>query len=1047
MLNSLLKYYPSVSNFPTYKSGILSEAVSSTYLLTTPIYINMQFSFFTKSNTRMKYFAKLSLLCAAFLLMASAAMAQFTANGTVTDEDGEPLIGATVLVKGTAIGTVTDFDGSYTLSVPESPATLVISYTGYAGTEVEVSSTNPTANLALASDVANLEEVVVTGFASSVKRKNLANAVASIGSEELTGVTSQSTMEGSLYGKFTGAEIRSNSGAPGGGMSVRLRGVTSVFGDQQPLYIVDGVYMDNKTISLGTNIVTAAAGGGNSASNQDDASNRIADLDAEDIENIEILKGASAAAIYGSRAAGGVVIITTKKGKEGKPKISFSQRIGTTSAIRLLGTRDWDAAKVESVYGPDAAAAFNSNPFTDYENELFGNSGLLSTSRFEVSGGTKKTSYFVGGTVQDNEGIVENTGYKKNSLRINIGQELASWLKLDVSTNYIDSRADRGLFNNSNSNTTVGYALAFTRPWDVLQADKDGVYPALNRVGSNVLETVNVITNREDVNRFVGGATLTFDIIQNDNSSLRLVTRAGLDQYTLRSTGIFPQSLSYYRSPGTLGGVSVSGSAVNQNTNLSAFLVHSYYTDSGLSFTTQGGVTQEDFYLDRVTTTATGLNGSQTNVDQAANFLTDQFILPQQDKGFFVQEEINLDDKVIATVGLRGDKSSNNGDANQLYFYPKANIAVNIAEFDGMNDGILDQLKLRAAYGEAGRFANFNDRFNAYNATAIDGRSGLSSSALLGNSNVGPERQTELEFGLDAAILDNKLGFSATYYIKGVDDLLMQQQLPTSTGFSRRVLNVGSLQNRGIELELNASPIRSEGFNWRTDLRWWKNNSEITRLDIPAFNLGGFAASLGQGRIEEGSSATQLVGTYNPADCATADCSDLDPNGDGFRVYGDAEPDFNMSWWNGFNIGNLDFNFLFHWKQGSEGVNLSTLLYDLGNTTWDYDDLTLDPAGERVNGDYRTSEWFAGNAGPWIEDTSYIRLREVGAYYTIPSSMLGDVATLKLGVSGRNLINIFDYNSYDPEVSNFGGNVLVNSIEVTPFPSAKTMNFHVKVTF
>ncbi len=1047
MLKSLLKYYPILLSSSLIISN-LSDAKGGNKLHLDYIAISiLQSSFFTKSNIRMKYFAKLSLLCAAFLLMASAAMAQFTANGTVTDDSGEPLIGATVLVKGTAIGTVTDFDGNYTLSVPSSPATLIISYTGYAGTEVEVSSGNPTANLSLASDVANLDEVVVTGFASSVKRKNLANAVASIGSEELTGVTSQATMEGSLYGKFTGAEIRSNSGAPGGGMSVRLRGVTSIFGDQQPLYIVDGVYMDNKTISSGTNIVSAAAGGGNSASNQDDASNRIADLDPEDIENIEILKGASAAAIYGSRAAGGVVLITTKKGKAGETNVNFSQTIGTVSAIRLLGTRDWTSERVEGAYGPDAAAAFNAGQFTDYESELYGGSALQSTSRLELLGGTAKTNFFIGGTFSDNDGIVNNTGYKKSSIRMNIGHKLSDWLKVDVTTNYIDSQSDRGFFNNSNTNATVGYALAFTTPWEQLQADKDGVYPA-GGAGSNVLETVNLITNREDINRFLGGVTATFDIMQTDNSSLRLVARGGLDQYTLRTTAIFPQALSYYRSPETLGGVSVSGSSVNQNTNLSAFLVHSLYTDSGLSFTTQVGVTQEDFLLNTVTTTATGLNGSQTNVDQAANFLTSQFILPQQDKGFFAQEEINFDDKVIATVGIRADKSSNNGDANQLYFYPKANVAVNLAEFDGLNDGIFNQLKVRAAYGEAGRFANFADRFNLYNATAIGGRSGLRSSTLLGNSGVGPERQTELEFGLDAAILDNRVGLSATYYIKGVDDLLMQQRLPTSSGYTARVLNVGSLENKGIELELNINPVRSEGFNWTTDFRWWKNNSEITRLDIPAFNLGGFAASLGQYRIEEGSSATQIVGSYNSADCETADCSDLDPNGDGFRVYGDAEPDFNLSWWNGFKVGkNLDVNFLFHWKQGSEGVNLSTLLYDLGNTTWDFDDTTLDPSGEQGNGTYRTSQWRSGNAGPWIEDSSYIRLREIGAYYTIPRSSLGDIASLKLGVSGRNLINIFDYNSYDPEVSNFGGNVLANAIEVTPFPSSKSVNFHLKLSF
>ena len=218
-------------------------------------------------------------------------------------------------------------------------------------------------------------------------------------------------------------------------------------------------------------------------------------------------------------------------------------------------------------------------------------------------------------------------------------------------------------------------------------------------------------------------------------------------------------------------------------------------------------------------------------------------------------------------------------------------------------------------------------------------------------------------------------------------------------------------------------------------------------VDVDAFNEGGFAASLGQYRIQEGKSATQIVGTFNPDDCLTEDCSDFDPDGDGFRVYGNAEPDFNLSWSNSISFKGLELSFLWHWKQGGDAINLSTLLYDLGGLTWDYDDLTLDPAGETPNGDFRTSQWFAGDSGPWIEDNGYIRLREIGLYYNVPSSVFKDIADIKIGVSGRNLINIFDYNSYDPEVSNFGGNVLANAIEVTPFPAAKQINFHIKASF
>lgn len=246
----------------------------------------------------MKHFiTKLSSSLLVLLLFGGAAFAQFTAEGTVTDENGTPLIGVSVAVKNTTLGAVTDINGYFSLDCPGEAATLTVSYVGYAFQEVEVTSGSANVSIVLTEDAADLNEVVVTGLASSVKRSNLANSVASVSSKELTGVTSQSQLDGALYGKFKGAEIRANSGAPGGGTSVRLRGVTSVFLDQQPLYIIDGVYVDNTTIPLGTDVVTRAAGGGNTATNQDDASNRIADIDPEDIESVEILKGASASAI------------------------------------------------------------------------------------------------------------------------------------------------------------------------------------------------------------------------------------------------------------------------------------------------------------------------------------------------------------------------------------------------------------------------------------------------------------------------------------------------------------------------------------------------------------------------------------------------------------------------------------------------------------------------------------------------------------------------------------------------------------------------------
>ena len=982
------------------------------------------------------------LLCA----LPLGAWAQFTVTGTVTDVGGEYLIGVNIEVVGTGTGTVTDLDGNFSVLVPDDTGELRISYTGYDPVVVPVEKSRPNLSvIALEEGDQILEQVVVTGLATTVKRSNLANSVAQISEKELTGVTSQPTLDGALYGKFRGADIRSSSGAPGGGLSVRLRGVTSIFGNQQPLFIVDGVYVDNSSVSLGTNIVTQAAGGGNT-SNQDDASNRIADISPEDVESIEILKGASAAAIYGSRAAGGVVIITTKKGRAGETSVTLSQDLGFARPIRFLGRREFTPEEAEATGGPDAAARVRSGQLLDYEREVFDNTPLLSTSRLEVSGGTEKTTYFVGASYRTENGLVENTGYDKASFRFNLGQRLNDKLDFQLSSNYINSTSDRGLFNNSNSNTTVGYALPFTYPWEDLRPDADGNFPA-GGAGSNVLETISQVTNREKVNRFLGGVTANWVLFQDDKNNLKVVGRAGVDQYTLRTTAIFPASLTYFSSPTSLGGVSVSGSTVNSNYNLAGFLVYSHYTPNDVTFRTQFGLTEERFDQNTVISTASGLNGSQTNVDQAANAALEQIRLPQKDRGVFVQQEVNLQDKVFLTAGVRADKSTNNGDANQLYYYPKAAVAINFHEFLDVAESGISNIKLRAAYGQSGRFGNFPDRFNALGGTAIGGRSGLVASGLRGNLEIGPERQAELEGGLELGLWKNRLNIDVTVYNKTITDLLLRAQVPASQGFTSQVVNGGALRNRGVEIGVNGDAVRTRRFTWSSGLNFWLNRSLVTDLAVPAFNTGGFAASLGQFRIQEGQPATQIVGTYNAAECETADCSDFDPDGDGFRVYGNAEPDFNLSWSNNLTFNAFELSFLWHWRQGGDNINLSTLLYDLGGTTWDYNDRTLDPDGELGNGPYRTSTWFAGNAGPWIEDGGYIRLREVGAYYNIGRDNFGGLASMRIGISGRNLVNIFDYNSYDPEVSNFGNNVLANNVEVTPYPSAKRFMLHLRANF
>ncbi|WP_432412538.1 SusC/RagA family TonB-linked outer membrane protein [Rasiella sp. SM2506] len=976
-------------------------------------------------------------------LLPCFVFAQNTITGKVTDGSGETVPFANVIVKGTSVGTTTSIDGMYAIDVPNLPATLVFSSLGFTTVEQQV-SISETVNITMSESAQALDEVVITGLATSIERSNSANAVASLSAEDLVGKTPPPTLDGALYGKFAGAVVNSNSGAPGGGLSVKLRGATSLQGNIQPLYIIDGVYLDNSSLSAGLNAVSAAAAGG-SASNQDNPTNRIADINPEDIANIEILKGASAAAIYGSRAAAGVIIITTKRGKAGETKYKFSQSVGFTEAINLLGVRDYTRQRVFDTFGSDAADAFvnakNNGTLVDYEDEIFGEKGFIRLTNFNMSGGDAKTRYFAGVSHNNEEGIVRNTGYEKTSLRLNLDHKAKDWLKFNLSSNYIYSSSDRGFFNNDNSGTTIGVALTATRPWDNLLANGNGIYPDHPNNSSNPLQTRDLVTNNERVNRFIMGGTMNIDLYKAEKSNLELVLRGGLDVYGQQSRAIFPKGLQFQRPDnGGLNGVSVQGDTQNKNYNLSAFLVHNYFTDSDINFRTQAGLTNESFNRDSKLVTATGLVASETNVDQATNTGVVQTRIKQEDAGFFAQEEVNFQDKFIATVGIRGDKSSNNGDPNTYNYYPKASLAVNINEFGFWNeDGFWNQLKLRAAYGEAGNFPPFGALFTSYTSFSTDGLLGISLRGVRGDKAINSERQKELEFGTDLGFFNDRLTFTATYYIKTVDDLILQSALPPSTGFTTEFVNAGELQNKGIELSLNATPISNDNFQWDLGVNWFRNRSEITRLDVEPFNVGGFGATLGTFRIEEGSSATQIVG-IGP-----------NPGPNGFQVFGDAEPDFQMGLNNSLKYKNLDLSFLWQWKKGGDNINLTALLTDLNGTSHDYDTIDLDPAGQLGNGDYRVSQ-LGSSAEVFIDDASYVRLREIGLYYTLDKKMLGGVLSgsidsVRIGLSGTNVLNFFDYNSYDPEVSNFGGGTIFTGVEVTPFPSSKRYLFHLGVNF
>jgi len=951
-----------------------------------------------------------------------------TITGTVTNESNIAVQGATILIKNSSQTVVSDASGKFALNAAGN-ATLIITAIGYKTQTITFSGASEL-QIKLAEDVSRLDEVVVTGLATSVKRKNLANAVGEISSTELSGTAPAQTFDEALEGKISGADINANSGAPGGGVSVKLRGVTSVYGNTQPLYVIDGVYLDNTATSAGLNAVTLAGAGGPTSS-QDNPSSRIADLRAEDIENIEILKGASAAAIYGSKAAGGVIIITTKKGKQGKTNITLSQDIGFLSPIKLLGVRQFNAQSASTLAGDSATLvqeflhAQATGQIYDYEKEIYDHKPLTRNTVLSMSGGSDKTGFYFSVAQKDDGGLVDRTGYNNTSVRLNLDHKITDNIKISISNNYINSSADRGIFGNDNSGTSIGIALSSTPDFAQLHPDANGNYPNNPFAASNPLQTIALMENNESVNRLISGATLEAILQKSNKSNTKFIARGGIDFYNLQTTVLFPSQLQFEAVD---KGQSIQGFTKNLNTNYILSLVNTFSASDKLSLTTSAGVTQETGDYNNLLDVATEVISGQSNVDQAGALNATQLRTKYLNGGIFIQEEASIVNAVTLTGGLRFDRSSNNGDVAKYYLYPKAGVSWNLTDMGIVKPGLFESIKLRAAYGEANNVPAYGSKFTSLGVSNIAGNPGLLVNSVEGTADIKPERQTEFETGIDFSLFKGRLGFELTYYEKNINDFLLLTTPPPSSGFAQQWINAGNLSNKGVELGLNARPVQSRNVVWNTSVNFWLNRSDVTKLVVPPVQLGSLGGVLlGTYQIEQGKSATQIVGL----------------NGQGVGVLGNAEPTFQMNSYNELTFfKKLSLRFLWHWKQGGQNVDVTSLQNVFGSTSATYD--RPSPIPHVPYGVYQLMQ-VGTSAQQTVETSTYLRLREVGLYYTF-SDIGKYVKSITIGASLNNYLTITKYKGYDPEVSNFGTG-FSQGVDVDPYPSSKEAALHVSFHF
>jgi outer membrane receptor protein involved in Fe transport len=642
-----------------------------------------------------------------------------------------------------------------------------------------------------------------------------------------------------------------------------------------------------------------------------------------------------------------------------------------------------------------------------------------------LQGGTDKTQFYLSGLYKNDEGIVKRTGYEKYSGRLNLAHRVSERLDFNLSTSFLRSSSDRGLFGNDNTGATIGITLAFT-PSFLEQRPVNGVYPVNPFNSANAIQTVDLIENNELVHRTISAGQLTFNMLRSRAQTLDFIMQGGIDFYSQENQSYFPNELQF-EANSALPGTSIRGLTDSKNTNLYFNLVHRYTTPSNFSFRTSAGAQFENQDRNNGLTVADGLPPDQRSIDQGSSLTVTQNIVLQRERGFFLQEEVDLNEKIFLTAGVRGDASSTNGDTKKYYLFPKASASWRLSQYDfwqGLSS-TANEFKLRVAYGETGNLPLPTAKFTSFGPANTGGRGGLLLGAVRGNPEIQPERVKELEVGFDAALFNGNGLLELTYFRKNISDLLLFRELPPSTGYASEALNGGKMSANGIEASLGLSPIRRSNFTWNTRVNFYTTDAEVTELNVPAFNVLGFADVLGRYRIEKDKSPTQIVGRENGV----------------LIALGDETPDFQMSFNNNVRFGNFELGFLWDWKKGGDVINLTKLLTDLGGTSGDF----------ATTGQVRLAN-FGTRTSVFIEDGSYWKLREADLAYSFKKETVnqwfgGQVSYLRVGVSGRNLIIISDYSSYDPEVSNFGTQAVGRSIEVNPFPSSRSLYFNLAFGF
>jgi TonB-dependent SusC/RagA subfamily outer membrane receptor len=985
-----------------------------------------------------------ALMAPPLLAQGTPARAPLTIQGRVTDGSSNPVVGAQVAVEGMPIGTMTNDDGSYRLVITQAPSpfTLVARRIGFRPGRAAVTEREGviTRDFALPRDVLQLSQVVTTATRTETERAQLGATLTSVSGEALANaVTPQ--LDIALSGKVPGALVTQNSGTPGGGTSVRIRGLSTISRSAEPLYIIDGVIIDNGSRQL------VDLGGY--------TTNRLADLDPNDIERVEIVKGAAAAALYGSRANDGVVQIFTKRGRSGALKGTARVSFGQDEVTRFL---------------PVNAAPTNlaGTPVTryDYQNEIF-QRGAHANVSLSLAGGDDRSQYYLSGAHEDRSGVIRSTRYVRDNVRLNLDRTLSDWLRLGVSSSFIQSSSD--LTPNGGLVANYGVLTNFlfsSNDRNFFPDPVTGAYPAA-QFQSNPLDVIANWKAPQGVQRYIGGMQLTATPLAGFTADYRF----GFDGFTETSNLFIPRGSTATAFP---TGMAISANNRARLINSDLDLSYAIQPRSWVKLTPSVGMNWQQQRYDQTIARAEDL-ALFTETVQGSRQFAEQIRDDRRTLGFYGQLQAGLSELLFLTAALRSDASSAFGSDQRTQYFPKFGASLDVSGLDWWRQTVgtrVNRLRLRAAIGESGGQPSGSfDRFSNYVFEASGTGSGIANSTRQGNEGLRPERQTELELGADVEFLDGRAGIEATYYDKQVTDLVLPRTVTPSSGFLDQLANVGELQNSGLELLARAVPLQRRGLAWTVTGTLTTSDPKVTRLSdggaffIPnSFNIVRVATEPGEGSAPGhfyGTTYTrnaqgQITGRRPASGTTPAQDSVpiFDANGNVVAVphIGPRAVIGNPNAQRFWSVSNeLAIGTRWNVRAQLDGVQ--------GLDIFNFDRRVLEtPAfgtgaayGAEILGQVPLGYFQARRSifEEYVEDGSFTKLREIAVSYQLDPRWLRmrGITGATLTVAGRNLKTWTNYTGWDPETNAGGQSTLVRGFAFATTPIPRTVTFAAALTF